>query len=171
MYYRQQDPLIISTLFRRHYRQVYQDCLAYLGYPVEAEDATMEVFELLHHHLRRYQIRRFSQWLAVLCRNHCTRRKREAARRSSRLDSFARHYLVTANATTNGKQEMERHYQCLYAGLGTLKESQRHCILHFYFGEQSYRQIANTLGHSRKEVKSHLENGRRNLRNYLGERL
>lgn len=170
MYYRQQDPLIISTLFQRHYPQVYQDCLTYLSYPVEAEDASMEVFELLHHHLRQYRIRRFTQWLAVICRNHCTRRKKETARRITLLGSLPPNCHM-AEPAMHRKRELELQYQCLYAGLNTLKEHQRQCLLHFYFGKQTYREIAATLGHSRKEVRSYLENGRRNLRNYLCERL
>ena len=36
-----------------------------------------------------------------------------------------------------------------------------------YLENKSYREIADITGYSMKEVKSHIQNGKRNLKNYL----
>ena len=50
------------------------------------------------------------------------------------------------------------------AAMALLPEHQRTCIMQFYLEDRSYRQIADRTGFSMKEVKSHLQNGKRNLR-------
>lgn len=41
---------------------------------------------------------------------------------------------------------------------------QKECIRLFYFDNKSYREIAATLKQDEKKVKSHLQNGKRNLK-------
>lgn len=45
-----------------------------------------------------------------------------------------------------------------------LGEEQRRCIELFYLKELSYREIVETTGLTLNEVKSHLQNGKRNLK-------
>jgi RNA polymerase sigma-70 factor (ECF subfamily) len=48
-----------------------------------------------------------------------------------------------------------------------LKEDQRTCIELFYLKECSYQEIALVTGFSLNEVKSHIQNGKRNLKNII----
>jgi len=51
-----------------------------------------------------------------------------------------------------------------------LKEEQRKCIRQFYFENRCYNEIAVNLGINEKKVKSHLQNGKRNLKICLEEK-
>jgi RNA polymerase sigma-70 factor (ECF subfamily) len=45
-----------------------------------------------------------------------------------------------------------------------LKNEQKQCIQLFYFEDRCYRDIAELTGMDEKKVKSHLQNGKRNLK-------
>jgi RNA polymerase sigma-70 factor (ECF subfamily) len=45
-----------------------------------------------------------------------------------------------------------------------LSEEQRICIELFYLKERSYKEIAELTGHQFNEVKSYIQNGKRNLK-------
>jgi RNA polymerase sigma-70 factor (ECF subfamily) len=51
-----------------------------------------------------------------------------------------------------------------------LKKEQRICIQLFYLQKKSYEEITVITHYSLKEVKSHLQNGRRNLKLLLDKR-
>ena len=48
--------------------------------------------------------------------------------------------------------------------LHQLKDEQRTCLELFFLKEKSYKDVAEMTGYSIKEVKSHIQNGKRNLR-------
>jgi RNA polymerase sigma-70 factor (ECF subfamily) len=45
-----------------------------------------------------------------------------------------------------------------------LKDDQKECIRKFYYENKCYNEIAQNLGLDEKKVKSHLQNGKRNLK-------
>jgi len=51
-----------------------------------------------------------------------------------------------------------------------LKEDQKQCIMQFYYENRCYNEIAENLGLDEKKVKSHLQNGKRNLKICLEEK-
>jgi RNA polymerase sigma-70 factor (ECF subfamily) len=57
--------------------------------------------------------------------------------------------------------------QYLKEGIDELKDEQRVCIELFYIKNVSYSEISTITGYGLKEVKSYIQNGKRNLRNYI----
>ena len=51
--------------------------------------------------------------------------------------------------------------------LHKLNNKQRTCLDLMYFQKMTYKEIADETGLTLKEVKSHIQNGKRNLRNLL----
>ena len=51
-----------------------------------------------------------------------------------------------------------------------LKENREKCIRQFYFENRCYNEIAGNLDLDEKKVKSHLQNGKRNLKLCLEEK-
>jgi RNA polymerase sigma-70 factor (ECF subfamily) len=45
-----------------------------------------------------------------------------------------------------------------------LKDEQKKCIMQFYFEDKCYNEIAKNLSIDENKVKSHLQNGKRNLK-------
>ena len=61
----------------------------------------------------------------------------------------------------------EEHLKDLDAAIESLNAEQNKCIQLFYLQEKSYQEVALLTGYNMNEVKSHIQNGKRNLKNYL----
>ena len=55
----------------------------------------------------------------------------------------------------------------LEKGISDLKNEQKTCIELYYFDNRSYQDIADLMSIPIQNVKSHLQNGKRNLKLYL----
>jgi RNA polymerase sigma-70 factor (ECF subfamily) len=55
----------------------------------------------------------------------------------------------------------------LVSAVEKLNPEQGTCIRLMYIDDKSYRDISAITGYTLNEVKSHIQNGKRNLRNYL----
>jgi len=55
----------------------------------------------------------------------------------------------------------------LNEAIGRLNPAQQTCICLFYLEKKNYKDIAATTGYDMKKVKSHIQNGKRNLRKLL----
>ena len=65
------------------------------------------------------------------------------------------------------ENEKELLIEQLDMALNKLNKEQGNCIKLMYLENKSYREIADITGYSMKEVKSYIQNGKRNLKNYL----
>ena len=63
-----------------------------------------------------------------------------------------------------------KHIHSLNEAIDAIKDDQRVCIKLFYLGNKSYEEISQTTGFTFKQVKSHIQNGKRNLKIYLTEK-
>ncbi|PPK85485.1 RNA polymerase sigma-70 factor (ECF subfamily) [Neolewinella xylanilytica] len=158
-------PRDLSPLYERYAEMIYGWCLRYLGTPQRAEDAGAELFPVLLDKLAKHEVTNFRSWLQTLVRNHCLmqlrREKRDPLQLGESLDmqSGLAAHLNGEDAT--GDTDTRPLYHCLKQ----LMEEQRQCIRRFYLQEgESYRSIALALNLSVGQVRSHLQNGRRNLK-------
>ena len=60
--------------------------------------------------------------------------------------------------------EVENQLTHLESLILTLKEPQKNCIESLFLKQYSYEQITKEYGYSFNEIKSHIQNGKRNLR-------
>ncbi len=63
--------------------------------------------------------------------------------------------------------ERELRLLKLEDAIGCLNEQQRICVELFYLKEKSYKEITDETGYSLNEVKSYLQNARRNLKMFM----
>jgi len=166
-YRRKRNPRIIGVLFNRYSHKVLGNCLSMLKNKPDAEDAAMEIFENLLNKLDHYEVKNFEAWLYKVTRNHCLKLLRD------KIDVH-REDIAEINPDTFVELEsgsdhyIEERLEELSDAIDNLKkEDQRHCIVLFYLEQKSYQEIAQENGYSLNEVKSHIQNGRRNLRNSL----
>ena len=62
---------------------------------------------------------------------------------------------------------LEADLTLLEKGLEVLPPDQRDCVALFYLQQKSYKEIAAQTGLDLNKVRSHIQNGRRNLKIYL----
>ena len=161
----------IGELYQRYTHLVFGVCMKYLHNDAEAEDATMQIFEKLIQDLKKHHITSFKPWLHMVVKNHCMMHFRKETNLGKKKATLKFELgSVVENEPVNHLQEAEDkefvlHY--LKEGIGELKDEQRECIELFYLKECSYAEVASMTGFSLKEVKSHIQNGKRNLKNYI----
>ena len=62
------------------------------------------------------------------------------------------------------KEDKELNLQKLDDAILSLKKEQRICIELFYLKEKSYEEVSRETGYEIKQVKSYIQNGKRNLK-------
>ena len=155
-----QDKSCVAILYERYAHLVLGSCMHYIKRSDEAEDITSSIFEKLHEKLLKHEITYFKSWLYSVTRNECMMYFRKAHKKGFQV--------VIPEELSNEPEEdnfqLESKLSLVEQELMGLKEFQRICIVHFYFDRLSYEQISEKMDLPIKEVKSHLQNGKRNLR-------
>ena len=167
------DKTLIGELYTRYAHLVYGLCLNYFRDREFARDAVLSLFEKLFVSLKKNKPENFKIWLTFVARNHCISELRKQKTQRDRTEKYLRDEdepLFDENAIENASQREEKLKKLEEAVL-TLGGDQRKCLELFYFKEKSYQEISELTGFPEKQVKSHLQNGKRNLKQYLEERI
>jgi RNA polymerase sigma-70 factor (ECF subfamily) len=61
----------------------------------------------------------------------------------------------------------EHRVRYLETAINGLSPEQKQCIELFYLNEKSYREVEQITGYTYNEVKSHIQNGKRNLKQMM----
>jgi RNA polymerase sigma-70 factor (ECF subfamily) len=67
--------------------------------------------------------------------------------------------------------EKDRKLELMSASLNELNREQKQCVTLFYLDKKSYQQIAEETGYTVMQVKSYIQNGKRNLRMILEKKI
>jgi RNA polymerase sigma-70 factor (ECF subfamily) len=166
------DTKYIGELYQRYTSLVFGVCMKYLKDPMEAEDAVMQIFEKLMEDLKRHEVDYFKGWLHMVARNHCLMKLRKDQTSLKRESGYQNHQQTLMESgesihLNDEAAEKEQVLELMHLHLSDLKEEQKTCIELFYLKDKSYKEVAEMTGFSLKEVKSHIQNGKRNLRNKM----
>ena len=165
------ESVYIGELYMRYTHLVFGVCMKYLRNVAEAEDATMQIFEKLISDLKKHHITAFKPWLHMVAKNFCMmefRKDATAIKRETKL-KYEMGGRVENPEENHLEDAAEKDFvlKYLHEGIGELNQHQRECIELFYLKEMSYTEVANVTGYSMKEVKSYIQNGKRNLKNFI----
>lgn len=157
----------LGDLYSRYIAMIYGVCLDVLGDAQAAEDAAMGVYQELERKAPKHEIQQFRGWLYVLTRNYCLielrRQKRNPTEAFDPLD-LGKLQPLTNNLDAADAEEKEALLTGLERCLETLAEMQRRCLNLFYYEDKSYKEIAEMCREELGIVRSHIQNGRRNLK-------
>jgi len=138
----------------------------YLNDRDQAEDAVQHVFETTLTRLPPEPILNFKGWLYILMRNHCLQQLRH---KDYYLADDA--FSSIPEAASEDIMEREHTLDQLTAALEQLNIEQRTALKSFYLEKQSYEQIIAATGYTFMQVKSYIQNGKRNLKLILEKKL
>ncbi len=154
----------LGQLYDRYLELVYGVCLKYLGEEAAAEDAVMAIFEELVEKVRKHDIKTFRSWLYVLAKNHCLMALRKKNREMTVTLEPTRMQSVDSRHHNMEEPEDEETLEKLRHCIKGLAEQQKHCIELFYYEGKSYKEIALIKKEELGKIRSHIQNGRRNLK-------
>lgn len=163
LYKKSGDLTILGELYQRYMELVYGVCLKYFKEPEAAKDGVMQVFEELVVKLKKHEVENFKGWLHQVAKNHCLMQLRTP--RNLKTTEFKTDFVQSGeNVHLNGELEKEENFKKLEYCLGTLTEEQRQAIRLFYLDGKCYNEIVEITGHNWNQVRSFIQNGRRNLK-------
>ncbi|MBI5917666.1 MAG: sigma-70 family RNA polymerase sigma factor [Bacteroidetes bacterium] len=165
-----------EELYRRYIHLAYGVCLKMMKNEEESHDVVSEVFKILFTKLPTSDVKSFKSYLYAVSRNECIAKLRQKKAESQKLANWNHlenpptdfmeneGFAALFNAYPSMEQEVEK-------AVGQLGDDQKLCIQLFFYEDKSYREIAAETGFTEKQVKSYLQNGKRNLRIMLEKEL
>jgi RNA polymerase sigma-70 factor (ECF subfamily) len=166
LYREKPDLEIVGELYKRYMYLVYGVCMKYLKNREDSQDAVMQIFETLVNDLPRYEIRYFKSWLYGVSRNHCLMKLRKDNIERNRWDKISSEMFMESTAVIHPIEEKsdDDMQERLKICMEQLKKEQRQCVELFYYQQHCYKEIAVELSLDENQVKSHIQNGKRNLK-------
>lgn len=160
-FYADGDRKWLGILLERYTVLLFGVCMKYLKNTENAKDAVQQVFCKALAEIPRSDIKNMGGWLYTVARNECLgmlrgRKNFVAADLESREQEAA---LPLAELLLEDRRAAE-----LKSAIQKLRTEQRECIVLFYFEKKNYQQIAAALQDTVKQVKSNIQNGKRNLK-------
>lgn len=163
------DRHIIEELFNRYAHLLYGICLKYLKNTEQAKDAVMEIFGTLIEKLPVTGINYFKGWIYTVTKNHCLMKLRKDGSDRKHHDELVRNLskeFMESDSFLNLNNEDAEIFRTenLKRMLNKLKKEQEECIRMMYLENKSYKEITQITGYSLNQVKSYIQNGKRNLK-------
>ena len=159
----------VGRLFENYMHLVYGVCLKYLKNREESQDAVMQIFEKLTTTLKNHEVANFKSWLFVLSKNHCLMKLRSKQYQQEKISKDISEVSVENNMLLHHNDEplMEQNLNALEKCIEELQNEQKKCVQLFYLENKSYKEIEVLTAFELKKVKSHIQNGKRNLKNCI----
>ena len=133
-----------------------------------SKDAVMDIFEKLVEDLKTHQVTNFKSWLYTVSKNHCLMQLRKDKYQNKHQQLYAEESkgnmesMDVVHLNEEGSRDTET--QMLEQAIAQLGVEQRKCIELFYLKKLRYVDVAKETRYSLKEVKSYIQNGKRNLK-------
>lgn len=159
------------VLFERYQHLVYGQCKRYFSGAADCSDMAMHIFEVMVRRVKPAEVKNFAALLSSITNNECISelRKRKSYQKHinnfSNLKSQQKSFVENDGLLrlTDGLTD-EQQQLILDSAIQRLKSAQRSTITLFFLERKSYKEISDLTSLSDKEVKSNLQNGKRNLK-------
>ncbi len=156
----------LGDLYQKHSEMVYYVCLRYFKETERSKDAVMQIFEELIDKVKKQDIQDFPRWLYVVSKNHSLMALRSAKNKQEIVTDNFVEFSMNLHQEEN-YQEREEQLLRLESCLDTLIEKQKKSIQLFFIEQKCYKEVVEITGFSMNDVKSYIQNGKRNLKNCM----
>jgi RNA polymerase sigma factor (sigma-70 family) len=160
----------LGELLERYSLLVFGVCIKYLKDQTSAQDATQQVFEKVIKEVVKYEIPYFKSWLYSVAKNQCLMQLRNSSNKMQYSAQEIDDLELTSEDDSGLKLReylLQDKLEILHESLQNLNKDQSSCIDLFYLQKLSYREIENKTGLTFQQIKSNIQNGKRNLRMML----
>jgi RNA polymerase sigma factor (sigma-70 family) len=167
-YYSDRDQQWLGIILERYTLLLFGVCMKYLKDEHAAKDAVQQIFLKVLTEAGKYKIEYFKSWLYMVAKNYCLMQLRTTGAKG--IKELKEDHLESADQLQQEKEE-DAAYDKLEEAINELNEEQRQCVILFYLKKNSYQQISEKTGYSPMQVKSYIQNGKRNLKLILERKL
>ncbi len=153
----------LGILLQRYTMLLLGVCMKYLKNEEEAKDAVQQVFLKAINELHRYKVDYFKSWIYMVAKNHCLMKLRDKGKYTTAINE----QLMGAPDEATDKNsyiEKDKTLTAMAQALTQLNKEQQLCVTLFYLEKKSYQEITAQTQFTLLQVKSHIQNGKRNLK-------
>ena len=154
----------LGILLQRYTLLLLGVSMKYLKNEEEAKDSVQQIFLKVIQELQKYKVEYFKSWLYMVAKNHCLMKLRD---KQGKLTTEINDRLTTKPEEETNLQKLVQNDHTLDLMESALKElnaEQQQCVTLFYLQKKSYLEISDATGYSMLQVKSYIQNGKRNLK-------
>jgi RNA polymerase sigma factor (sigma-70 family) len=153
----------LGILLQRYTLLLLGVCMKYLKNEEEAKDSVQQVFLKAITELHKYKVDYFKSWIYMVAKNHCLMQLRDKGKYAAEINELV---MAAPDDTEDKKNHIEKDNTLtnMAAALQQLNKEQQLCITLFYLEKKSYQAIAELTQFNLMQVKSHIQNGKRNLK-------
>jgi RNA polymerase sigma factor (sigma-70 family) len=154
----------VGILLQRYTLLLLGVCMKYLRQEEEAKDAVQQIFVKVITELPKYKVDYFKSWIYTIARNHCLMKLRD--RHIKAPTPLTDNMLVSWDEDPGRSPHIEKEAALDLMGslLEQLGKEQKSCLILFYLEKRSYQEIVDETAFTLMQVKSHIQNGKRNLK-------
>jgi len=165
---RDQDSIWLGILLQRYTMMLLGVCMKYLKDEEASKDAVQQVFLKVISELQKYPVDYLKSWLYTIARNHCLMQLRD----KTQLISVTPEMNLADEPSTNlTALDKEHSLILLEQSMNELNPPQKTCVTLFYLQKKSYQDIVDSTGFSLLQVKSYIQNGKRNLKLLVAQKM
>jgi RNA polymerase sigma factor (sigma-70 family) len=162
-FYADRDNQWLGMLLERYTLLLLGVCMKYLKNEESARDSVQQIFLKAITELQKYRVDYFKSWIYMVAKNYCLMQLRDKPGKNTVEIKDS----IPAEENETDKESLllnEKTYEYMSEALKELNGDQQLCVTLFYMEKKSYQQIAEQTSYSMMQVKSHIQNGKRNLR-------
>jgi RNA polymerase sigma-70 factor (ECF subfamily) len=162
-FYSSKDNQWLGLLLQRYTLLLLGVCMKYLKNEEEAKDTVQQIFLKVITELQKYRVDYFKSWLYMIARNQCLMRLRDKQGKIARELTESLQLKEQEN-NIDEMTEKDALLGFIENALDELNGEQKTCVTLFYLQKKSYSEISEKTGYTLLQVKSHIQNGKRNLK-------
>ena len=154
----------LGILLQRYTLLLLGVSMKYLKNEEEAKDSVQQIFLKVIQELQKYKVEYFKSWLYMVAKNHCLMKLRD---RQGKITTEINDRLTAKPEEETDRQKLvqtDHTLDLMESALKELSPEQEQCVTLFYLQKKSYQEISDTTGYTMLQVKSYIQNGKRNLK-------
>lgn len=163
-YYTTSDNKWLGILLQRYTMLLLGVCMKYLKNENNAKDAVQQVFLKAINEVPKYKITYFKSWIYMVAKNHCLMQLRN---KNISLEISDNTILEDETLDLDIYIKKDVDLDLLAKSVQELSKEQRECVVMFYLEKKSYQEICEKTQYTSMQVKSNIQNGKRNLKNLI----
>jgi len=170
-FYATHDNEWLGILLPRYTLLLLGVCMKYLKNEEEAKDAVQQIFLKAITELKKYRVEYFKSWIYMVAKNHCLMKLRD--QHGKNPVELTERYLEAKDEVEDNSSLVQKDValDMMNVALVELQPEQQQCVTLFYLEKKSYQEISDQTGFTMMQVKSYIQNGKRNLRLLIEKKL
>jgi len=154
----------LGILLERYTLLLLGVCMKYLKNEDDARDSVQQIFLKVIQELHKYKVEYFKSWVYMVAKNHCLMKLRD---KQGKIPLEINEKLMSAPGEETDQQVLiqnDQAFDLMEEALDELNPEQKQCVTLFYLQKKTYQEINEMTGFSLLQVKSYIQNGKRNLK-------